>query len=144
MPESNKEVVRKLFDRLFSKGDRSVIEEVIAPDCTFHHPGMTTNPLGPAGLEHIADIFFTAFPDLRASMDEMVAEGDSIAVRWTSTGTHEGELMGIAPTGRKVEFTGMNLFHLKDGKISEWWSSTDELGIMRQIGAEPPLREAAD
>jgi predicted ester cyclase len=80
-----------------------------------------------------------AFPDLHQTIEEQIAEGDKVAYRWTARGTHLGELMGIAPTGNRVMFTGISIAHLAEGKIEEIWENYDALGMMQQLGVIPSL-----
>jgi predicted ester cyclase len=95
--EANKASVRRYLDEVFHGRDPAVVDELVAPNFIHHDP---VNPLhGPAGLKQYQAVLFAAFPDLRLSIDDMVAEGDKVAVRYTVTGTHLAELAGIAPTG---------------------------------------------
>lgn len=84
----------------------------------------------------------TAFPDFRVETDELIEAGDKVVSRWTVTGTHKGEYMGIPATGKRVNVTGMTLQRFEDGKIAEDWWAYDLLGFMQQVGAIPPARAA--
>jgi len=79
-----------------------------------------------------------AFPDVRLTIEDMVAEGDKVAVRWAWSGTHRGEYMGIAPTGKEVTYTGITIHRITGGKIVESWDEVDNLGLMQQLGVAPP------
>ena len=87
-------------------------------------------------------MYLAAFPDLQYTLHDEVAEGDIIAVRWTATGTHKGELNGIAPTGRRFQVTGTTTACLRNGKFIESWSNWDALGLMEQLGL--PLSQPKD
>ncbi len=85
--------------------------------------------------------YFTAFPDLHITTDLLVAEGDKVTKVWTATCTHNGELMGIPATGKRITVKGIEVFRIADGKIAELWASMDNLGMMQQIGVIPPMGE---
>ncbi len=88
--------------------------------------------------------FREGFPDVVSTIEDLIAEGDKVVARWRARATHQGEYMGIPPTGKEVEFTGISVYRIEAGKIAESWNEEDELGLMRQIGAvaeagqEPP------
>ena len=82
-------------------------------------------------------MYLSALPDLQFTIDGQLAEGDQVATRWTSSGTHEGELMGIGPTGNRVTIEGIVIHRLADGKIQEGWWNWDTMGLMQQLGAIP-------
>jgi predicted ester cyclase len=81
--------------------------------------------------------FREGFPDVVSTIEDLIAEGDKVVARWRARATHQGEYMGIAPTGKEVEFTGISVYRIEAGKIAESWNEEDELGLMRQIGAVP-------
>jgi predicted ester cyclase len=85
-------------------------------------------------------MFHTAFPDLRLTVNDLFAENDRVAVRWTGEGTHNGELAGISPTGRRIKLTGMTILRIDGGRIVESWTELDMLGLLQEIGAIPALR----
>lgn len=129
-----REVARQLIEDDLNTGDVAVAQRIIATDFVDH-----TNP---PGLQHgleghrgIVDIFHAAFPDVRWTIDDMVAEGDRVAMRLTMTGTHDGEFFGIPPTGRRVEVGGTHIVRIQDDRVAEHWGHNDDLGLMRQLGA---------
>ena len=87
--------------------------------------------------KHVCLLYLAAFPDLRITTDDIIAEGDKVVARWTVTGTHQGELMGIPASGKQISFTGMTVHRFVDGKIAENWWSYDAMGMMQQITAPP-------
>lgn len=132
--ESGKALVRRFNDEVWGKGNLDVVFEVFAPDYVRHdlRPG---NPLpGPEGQKKIAEDFRAAFPDLHSEIDFMVEEGEFVVSRWTAEGTHTGAWAGIAPTGKRIRFCGVNIFRIQNGKVVELWNHRDDLGVMQQLG----------
>ena len=82
-------------------------------------------------------MFFTAFPDLDVHIDELIAEGDTVVGRMTTSGTHKGDFMGIPATGKKATFTEMHMIRLANGKMVDHWGNSDDLGMMQQLGVIP-------
>jgi predicted ester cyclase len=134
--EHNKAIIRRLFEEVWSYGDLAAADELIDPNMVDHvtRPG---NPIGPEGFKQSVTMFRSAFPDLEITNDDQIAVGDKVAVLWTARGTHMGELMGIAPTGKRIEVRGMYLYRLAGGKVVERAGARDMLGLMQQIGAIP-------
>jgi steroid delta-isomerase-like uncharacterized protein len=141
MSEQNKALVRRYFE-LWNAHEVDALGEVLADDAVDHDP---YNPYGQEGLEgakKTIQMYLDAFPDTHFEIDDIVAEGDRVATRWTATGTHEGELMGVAPTGKKSSVTGIAIDRIENGKIVEGWNSWDVLGLMQNIGAIPEQEPA--
>jgi steroid delta-isomerase-like uncharacterized protein len=141
--EENKELVKRVLEEAFSRGDVDVLEEVLADDFVAHAPSEPGHGAETQDRERLAEEIERnreAFPDMTFTVEEIVAEGDTVAVRWSARGTHEGELMGMEPTGEAVDMRGMNFLHIENGKIAEDWVLWDSLGMMQQlgIGPEPP------
>ncbi len=135
--EENKAVVRRHVEELFNKGDLSVADEIISADYVYHSPlGMEFK--GPEGVKQMVAMARDAFPDIHFTIDDMVAEGDVVAVRYTYTGTHKGEYMGIAPTGKKINLTTAIFYRFVDGKEVEALSYGDTLALFQQLGVSPP------
>jgi steroid delta-isomerase-like uncharacterized protein len=129
--DQNKRKVERLFDT-FNHDDLSPLEELVAPDYVAPQGGK-----GPAGFEAVVVGLRTAFPDLHYSVDEVVAEGDKVAVRWHWTGTHRGPFRAFPASGKSVSNSGTGIFRCKDGKIVAADIETDRLGFLEQIGAVP-------
>lgn len=138
MSEANKIVARRLVEEAFNKGNYGVIEELVAPTIVNHDPA-TGDETGVDGVRQNIDRYRSAFPDVKITIEEQVADGDLVASRWTATGTHKGELMGIAPTGKESTVTGLTLDKIKDGKIVESWTNWDTLGMLQQLGVIPAM-----
>ena len=142
MLETNKAVSRRIVEEAFSEGRYDVIEELVAPTFVNHDPSVTDDLKGPAGVRQLIETYRSAFPDLRLTVEDQLAEGDKVATRWTARGTHQGELLGIAPTGKESTVTGLTIDRIADGKIVESWNNWDTLGMLQQIGVVPTLAPA--
>ncbi len=138
MSEEKKALVRRSIDEMFNKGNLGVADELTAPDYVDHDD---SNPgdwgRGPELVKQGVTIFRTAFPDIHIAIDDMVAEGDQVAFRWTARGTHKGPFRGISASGKQVTFTGISISRIADGKFQESWAVWDTMGLLRQLGAIP-------
>ena len=131
MSEQNKTLARRWFEDLFSRGNLDVANEILSAEFVDHLTH--EDERGLEELKHYVSIYRTAFPDIQDTVEDIVAEGDKVVVRWTSGGTHQGEFMGVAPTGRHVRFSGMRLFRIAEKKIVESWVNIDERGLQEQL-----------
>ena len=135
--EQNKAVMRRVFEEVLSKGNLAIIPDIIAPNYVFHSPfGMEIK--GPEGFKKNVAVYRKAFPDLRAEIKDIIAEGDKVAVRYVMTGTFKGEMMGTAPTGKRLEITGAVFIRFERGKEVEASSHLDMLAWNRQLGIPIP------
>jgi steroid delta-isomerase-like uncharacterized protein len=132
MSDQNKALARRWFEDLFSRGDVDAANEILSAEFVDHLP--REEERGIEELKYYVSIYRTAFPDIQDTVEDIVAEGDKVVVRWSSRGTHQGEFMGVAPTGRHVAFTGMRLFRIAENKIAESWVNIDERGLQEQLG----------
>jgi len=112
--------------------DVEAAADLAAEDVVFHLFGTTDS--GIEAWKQSTQVYFTALPDFRALVDFTVIEEEMVTIRWTGSGTHDGEVRGAAPTGRRVEISGVAIFRVEDGRIAEFWSQPDQLGLLRQIG----------
>ena len=135
--EANKAVLRPIYKEVFNKGNLAVVDEVVAVDYVYHGPGGRTAK-GPAGLKEVVTAFRAAFPDVRIMAENMVAEGDYVAHRASITGTHRGNLRGIAPTGKRVTSATNTISRFAGGKEAEAWEEYDMLSLLQQLGVAPP------
>jgi steroid delta-isomerase-like uncharacterized protein len=137
MSEQNKTVVRRLFDELWNKGNLQVADEIIAP--TYQHHDAATPDLGkgPESEKKRANLYRTAFHDLRLNIEDLLADGETVVARWSCRGVHKGDLNGIAPTGKQFAITGVTIARFANGKIVEGFVNWDALGLMRQLGVVP-------
>ncbi len=133
-PEENIVMMKKFCDD-FAKGDPNLLVQVYSPDYVYHSPGNQDMDLESARAM-VASVM-TALPDRKMTLEDMVATTDKAAYRLSVTGTHLGELLGVAPTGKKITVSGITIGYFNDGKIVEEWEWADILGLMRQIGLIP-------
>jgi steroid delta-isomerase-like uncharacterized protein len=135
MSEQNKTLARRWFEDLFSRGDLDAANEILSAKFVDHLTH--EDERGLEELKEYVTIYRNAFPDIQDRVEEIVAEADMVVIRWRSRGTHQGEFMGVAPTGRQVTFTGMRLFRIAENKIVESWVNIDERGLQEQLGTVP-------
>jgi steroid delta-isomerase-like uncharacterized protein len=138
--EENKAQFRRVLD-IINSGDLDKADEVIARDYVYRSPG-SPEMRGPDGFRQLISMYRAAFPDLNMVVDDMLAEGDKVAARWTATGTHRGELMGIPPTGKRVTGSGLIISRFAGGKVVEDNEVIDLLGMMQQLGVVPTPEQA--
>ena len=137
--EENKALERRWVEE-DKKRNLAGLLELCAPDYVLHGPGAFPD-LDLAGLKQLQTAFWTAFPDMHIVVEDMIAEGDKVVVRVTMRGTHQGEFMGIPPTGKQVSVTVIGIDRFKDGKFVESWFNEDDLGFMQQLGAIPQMAQ---
>jgi len=142
MSEHNKANVRRLFDELWNKGNLAVADELIAPTYTHHDAATPDVGRGPESEKKRVTLYRTAFPDLRLTIEDTVAEGETVVARWTCRGAHKGDLNGIAPTGKQFAMSGVSIVRFVGGKMAEGWINWDALGLMLQLGVVPELGQA--
>lgn len=131
--ESNKALVRRLYEEVFERGNMAVVDELVAPD-QVNHNSMPGQPQGSASVKFVAGLFRTALPDLKTTIVKLVAEGDKVMIHTIDSGTHNGPLMGIPPSGQRVAVPAVAIFRIEDGKIVERWGAVDMVDAMRQLG----------
>lgn len=137
MPASPSEILRSWFERVWNAGDESAIDELYAANAVAH--GLPVAPMpGPEGFKPFVRSFRSAFPNVRVEITHIVSEGDLGVVHCRVTGTHSGDGLGVAGTNRPVEFTGMTMARIVDGRIQEGWNTYDFLAMYQQLGIEPP------
>jgi predicted ester cyclase len=132
--EKNKQLVRRIYDELWNQRKLEVAEELIAQDAVNYDTGLLPQPFGPEEMKATVRMVTAGF---RHEVQEMIAEGDKVVVRCTLTGTHEGEFMGIPPTGRSIEVNEIHVYRLEEAKAVEHRVGRDDLGAMRQLGVLP-------
>ncbi|HUI76061.1 MAG TPA: ester cyclase [Candidatus Acidoferrum sp.] len=142
MSELNKNVVRRTIEELWNKGDASLADQLLAPNYTHHDSATPDVGRGPESEKKRLAIYRTAFPDLRLTIEDLIAEGDLVMARWSARGTHRGELNGIAPTGKQFHITGVSIARISNGKMAEGWVNWDALGLMQQLGVAPEMAKS--
>jgi steroid delta-isomerase-like uncharacterized protein len=136
MAEENKDLIRRVWDEIFNKGNFDAVEDCFAPDAAFPsaQPGISPDL---EGFKQTVSSYRAAFPDLCIKFEDQVANGAKVASRVSITGTHRGALGKLAATGKEIAIDGINLIEVRDGKIVTVWGMSDQLRMMRQIGAVP-------
>lgn len=136
--EANKQLARRIPEEIFAEGDLELLDELYAEDAVERN-AMGTHKGRPA-IRGSYNSFLTAFPDISQTVENIVAEGDLVAMRITSRGTHKGELGGLEPTGKQIEVQQMFFVRIEDGMITERWFLPDNLSLLQQLGAidSPP------
>ena len=135
--EENKALLRRLFDEVWNQENLATVDELLAADYVLHDPALQVR--GPQGFKAYVSAFRAAFPDMHATIEDQIAEDDRVAMRFTVHATHKGEFQGIAPTGKQVALSGIDIQHVIDGKIVENWVNLDALGLLQQLGVLPPM-----
>ncbi len=138
MSEENKALARRYLEEVWDKGNVDLIDELFTTDFVRHGPPAVEGEVrGPEGFKGLVSTYHAGLPDFRVTIDDMIAEGDRVVSRWMVRGTHQGELMGNAPTGNQVTFTGYLFDRIAGSKIEEEWVDYDTLHVMQEIGAVP-------
>jgi steroid delta-isomerase-like uncharacterized protein len=143
MSEHNKAIVRRLFTELWNNGNLLVADEIFAPNYAHYDPSTPDFGRGPDSEKKRAALYRTAFPDLHLTIEDVIAEGETVMTRWSCRGTHKGDLNGIAPTGKHITITGLTVARVSNGKIVEGYVNWDALGLMQQLGVVPQLANRA-
>ncbi len=138
--EENKAIVRRWYEEFGNHANLDVLDELYAPAWVGHFP-QSGELRGAEGHKPLGRLFATAFPDGRYVVEELLAEEDRVASRYTFRGTHRGPFGAIPATGRAVEATGINIHRLVGSRIAEQWAQFDALGLLRQLGALPAPEE---
>jgi steroid delta-isomerase-like uncharacterized protein len=133
----NKQLVKRIFEEAWARGNVNVVDELVAPDSKNHDPYTQMFGTGSAALKNQIQTYRKAFSDLTMTVDAQLAEGEFVVTRWTSGGTHDGDLMGNAPTNKKGSVTGITISRVRNGKIVETWNQWDMLGMFQQLGIQP-------
>jgi steroid delta-isomerase-like uncharacterized protein len=132
--EEHKALVRRLIEAM-NAGDAAALDRLVAPEFVHRNPADPDLPPGPEGLRQIAERRRQAFPDGQDHIETQVAEGDTVVTRWSFEGTHQGELFGVAPTGKVVTMSGISIDRIADGRLVERWDEADVLGLLAQLEA---------
>ena len=139
--QDNKVIVQRWVDEVLNTRDvseQSPAYELVAADFVGHFPGQPALE-GLEAYRQFGSQYFSAFPDLQITPEDLIAEGDKVTMRYAWRGTHKGELMGIPATGKQVVTSGISILRVANGKIAEQWDSFDNLGMLQQIGVIPTL-----
>ncbi|HXT69326.1 MAG TPA: ester cyclase [Vicinamibacterales bacterium] len=133
MSAENKAIVRKWFDEVWNQGKVETIDKLLAPGAVVH--GLGPAPMiGPAGFKAFHSAYRNAFPDVTLQVDDLIAEGDCVAARWSGKGTHKGDGLGFAATNKPATFSGMTIVRVQNGQLVEGWNQFDQFGMLQQLG----------
>jgi steroid delta-isomerase-like uncharacterized protein len=130
--EQNAAIARRYYEEMWDQGNLAEVDALVAPNIVLNNwaPGLD-------GLKNVVRGMRVSFPDLRHTLDDVIAAGDKVVVRFKFQGTHQGDYRGLAPTHKTVSYTGIGIWRLADGKLVEHWSNIDLYGLMQQLGAIP-------
>ncbi len=134
MSEANKEICQRLYDEMISEGRFEVLDELLEAD-VIEHEELPGDAEGRDGVRQVFEMMREAFPDLRAEVSQMIAEGDRVVAHATFSGTQQGEFMEVPPSGRRVEVDVIDIFRIAGGKVAEHWGVMDQMAMMEQLGA---------
>lgn len=139
-----KELVRRDTEEVWTDGDLEVIDEIFAEDFVLHDPTKPGETQGRDDYRGYVETYHEAFGDLEYEVETVIAEDDTAALRYEATGTHDGTFMGLAPTGKTVSVSGMEMYRIDDGVIVEMWTSYDALGLLQELGIVEPFQDLGD
>jgi steroid delta-isomerase-like uncharacterized protein len=140
----NEALAQRFHRDIFQAGNLAVADEILAPDFAMHSPGAPSELThGSEGMKRFATAMRTAFPDLQATHEDTISQGDKVVIRWTLSGTHIGPWLGIPPTARSFRVSGIDIFRILDGKLVELWQEGDTLGFLQQLGVIPVAEQSA-
>jgi steroid delta-isomerase-like uncharacterized protein len=139
MSDDAKSIARRWFEEVWNQGRDETIEELLAPEAVAHNlnePGEDVH--GREGFKRHHDALRGAFPDLRTEVEDLIAEGDRVTVRWSARATHRGDHLGFPATGQPIAIRGTTILRVRDGRVVEGWDAWDRLSMLRQLGVVPP------
>jgi steroid delta-isomerase-like uncharacterized protein len=139
--KDNKAVMRRVFEEVINKGNLAIVDEFIAKNYVVHTP-MGQEYRGPEGFKQMITMTLTAFPDLHMTINNIIGEDDRVAIYFTYSGTHKGDMMGIAPTGKNINIPAALFIRFANGKEVEASEVADMLGFYQQLGITPPMRQS--
>ena len=139
MPLDNKAIVRRFYEEVWNKRRLEVVDELISPSHALNDPIVSGSQTGPELYKQRVGELTNSFPDLRFTIEDMIAEKGKVVASWTFSGTHKGEFMDIPASGRKVSVEGITIHHITNGKILDSYARWDALGLIRKLADVPPL-----
>lgn len=139
MSEENKAVVGKFYEEVFNKGNINAIDQICDPKVVDHTPAPGQSGKGVAALKESMAELRAGFPDLKITVEDVVAEKDIVVARFSAVGTHKGTFMGAPATGKKISVQGLDMIRVKNGKAKEVWHYGNEGMALMQIGVKPPI-----
>ena len=143
--KQNEALAHRFHMDIFQAGKMDVADEILSPNFVNHFKGIPPEMQhGPDGVKRYAVALRTAFSDMQIIHDDVITQGDKVIIRWTSTGTQDGDMFGIPPTGKSMSITGIDIFRIEEGKIIELWQNWDQMGIMQQLGLIPAAEQSGE
>jgi steroid delta-isomerase-like uncharacterized protein len=139
--EDNKAVIRRLIEEVYNEANLDVVDELVAPGI-FDHAAVAEHQHGIDAFKHVMEWVRTFSSDVHYDIDDIIAEGEKVAVRMTQSGTHTGTVRGIPPTGKRFSVDYVHWFRLANGKVTEMWAVRDDLTRLEQLGLTPRLGES--
>ena len=137
MSEENKRLFVRLIEEAMNKGNLAAVDEMVAADAIEHDPAFPGQAPGAEGMKQLVTMFRSAFPDLHAHVEDLIAEGDKVVGRMVSHGTHKGDFMGIPATGKEISISEIHIVRIAGGKMVEHWGIADNMAMMQQLGVVP-------
>ncbi|MGB8493474.1 MAG: ester cyclase [Candidatus Acidiferrum sp.] len=139
MSTENKNIVRRLYDEVWNKRKLDLVAELISPSHALNDPFVSGSQVGPEMYRRRIQEFSSSFPDLRFTLDDLIAEKEKVVAAWVMSATHKGDFMNIPATGKKVSVEGITIHYVRNGKILDSNARWDAVGLLRQLGALPVL-----
>jgi predicted ester cyclase len=136
MSQDKKMIVERFLTELWEERDLDIVDEVLAENYVDHSLPEKLPP-NREGFKQFAKMYHRAFPNIDTEVEDVIIEGDKVAMRWSARGVHKGEFMDIPPTNKPVEMTGINILRFSGNKVVESWNEFDQVGMLQQIGAMP-------
>jgi steroid delta-isomerase-like uncharacterized protein len=140
MSEQNKTLMRRAVEEVWNQGNVDLLEELVASDFIIHAPQAEIH--GREGAKQYLAMLREAFPDIHFTIEDQFADGDRVMTRWIAHGTPKGAFQGIPPTNKQVRLAGTDIDRIANGKVVECWTSTDDVGLLQQLGAIPTPEHA--
>ena len=143
MPIDIKATARKLIEEAWNNRNLNIVDEVVDTSYSYHDPSSPDFGGGPQGYKARVVFYATVFPDMRFVIEDPIAEGDKVVLRWQVSGTQRGDLLGIRATGKFTTGSGITVLQFKNGKVVDDWCLWDALSLLRQLGALPAAKSQA-
>ena len=134
--EENKALVQRMLDEIWNKANPTIIDEICATDFTFNYAALSGVSNDREGYKQMAIIWTSSVSGIELNLEDVIAEGNKVAVHWEASCKHTGEFMGVPPTGKRLTLVGFSIFYVEDGKIVREWGEMDTMGLMQQIKSE--------
>ncbi len=138
-PTDNKQIVHHFMEDCWNQGKLNTVSDFLADQCRFHDPVFPNLTSGAANIRNHIESCRKAFPDLRFTIDDTIAEHNEVVLHWTARGTHKGDFLGMAPTNRKAIVSGTSIYKLDGSKITEEWAHWNLMSMMEQLGVAPKV-----